>query len=239
MSIYRIAVCDDVDIERDILCTLLRQCDKQQVTFQFSSGEELLRSQENFDLIFLDIFMSGMTGMETAKALHERNSLTPIVFLTASPDFALESYEVHAFDYIVKPLQQKRLHEVWERFARQQKHKPGFLIIKDSVETTKLPYDQIEYLESCQHYVTIFLTNHTSLRTYGRLDDFEQQLNDARFLRCHKSYLINLSLTKAMGEDFLMYSGKQVPYRKREKKRLQSIFYNYMVAERSESVREN
>lgn len=231
MSVFRIAVCDDVALERELLCMLLQKYTDRQMISEFSSGEELLSSREQFDLVFLDIFMGGMTGMETAKCLLAKDPKMRIVFLTSSPNFALESYDVHAFDYILKPLQPKRLAAVLERFTDEYQPAERYLIINDSAETKKLSYDSIEFIESCQHYVTIHLTEEAPVRVYGKLDDFEQQLDDPRFLRCHKSFLINLSLTTAMGEDFLMKSGIHVTYRKREKKQLKEAFYSFAAKE--------
>lgn len=231
MSVRKIAVCDDVAIERDMLCMLLHKCDKKTIIYKFASGEALLSSRKAFDLVFLDIYMDGMTGMETAKMLQKRNSKTPIVFLTSSPDFAVESYEIHAFDYIVKPLRPERLKAVWERFLSQYRQSPKFLVLNCPGKTEKLPYEQIEFLESDCHYVTIHMADGAMLRINGRLDDFEQQLDDVRFLRCHKSYLINLNLAEAMDEDFIMHSGNHVAYRKREKKQLQKTFCDYMQKE--------
>lgn len=231
VPVRRIAVCDDVAMERDMLSMLLHKCDDRQMIYKFESGEALLCSEVNFDLVFLDIYMNGMTGMEAARILQRRKRKTPIVFLTSSADFAVESYEVHAFDYIVKPLRPERLKTVWERFNSQYRKKPRFLVINTCGKTEKLPYEQIEFLESDCHYVTVHMADGTALRVLGRLDDFEQQLNDARFLRCHKSFLINLSLTRAMEEDFLMHSGRQVAYRKRERKQLQKAFCDYMQKE--------
>ncbi len=231
MPVHRIAVCDDVPLERDVLCTLLHACDEKQRIYQFTSGEELLSSRESFDLVFLDIYMDGMTGMETARMLQKRNSNIPIVFLTSSPDFAVESYEVHAFDYIVKPLQPERLRAVWKRFVAQHRRSRRFLLLNNSAKIERLPYERIEYLESDRHYVTIHMADKTMLRIQGKLDQFEEQLNDMRFLRCHQSFLINLGLTQAMEDDFLMRSGARVAYRKRDKKQLQRIFCDYMRQE--------
>ncbi len=231
MSICRIAICDDVAIERDMLSVLLRECDENQMIYKFACGEDLLCSKESFDLVFLDILMDGMTGMETARVLQERNHKLPIIFLTSSSDFAVESYEVHAFDYIIKPLQKDRLKTVWERFLLQYRQSPKYFILNSSEKTVKLPHDQIEFLESDRHYVTIHMADGKMIRIQGRLDDLEKQLDDTRFLRCHKSFLINLSLTKAMGEDFLMNSGKCVAYRKRDKGQLKKIFCDFMLKE--------
>lgn len=227
MSAYKIAVCDDVAIERDMLCLLLQQYDKGLIIRDFSCGEDLLGSHDKFDLVFMDIYMNGMTGMQTAKHLKANDMKTPIVFLTSSTDFAVESYEINAFDYIVKPLQSERLKAVWKRFVAQHKDEPKYYILNNTTKTQKLPYEKIEFLESDCHYVSIHMADGTSFRVLGKLDDFERELNDARFLRCHKSYLINLDLTKALDEDFLMSSGELVPYRKRDKKNLQKLFSEY------------
>lgn len=234
MSVHKIAICDDVALEREMLYLLLNETAKEQRIYQFASGEELLASKQIFDLVFLDIYMSGMTGMETARRLQQKSSRTLIVFLTSSPDFAVESYEVHAFDYILKPLQPQRLAEIWERFISRPKQNNDFLILNSSAGTEKLPYEQIEYLESDRHYVTIHMADNSELRVQGRLDSFEQELDDSRFLRCHKSFLINLSLTQAMGDSFLMQSGKHVAYRKREKKLLQRLFCDYISDRQSQ-----
>lgn len=228
MSVFKIAVCDDVAIERDMLCELLHQYDEKQIIYNFSCGEELIRSPLTFDLVFLDIYMNGMTGMETAKLLKEKNQKTSIVFLTSSKDYAVESYEINAFDYIVKPLKSSRLKAVWERFQIHYISRPKYYILNASGITEKLPYEKIEFLESDCHYVTIHTVDAEVFRILGKLDDIEKELDDARFLRCHKSYLINLDYTVAMDEDFLMTSGEYVSYRKRDKKQLQKIFSEYI-----------
>lgn len=228
MSVCRIAVCDDVEMEREILCMLLRKFDNKSIVYKFSCGEDLLRSSADFDLIFLDIYMNGMTGMETAKILHKKNSKVPIVFLTSSSDYAVESYEVHAFDYILKPMGVERFKEVWDRFLLQHRKNQRYFVVNCIGKTERLPYEQIEYMESDCHYVTFHMTDGSSIRINGRLDDIEQQLEDSRFLRCHKSFLINLNLTESMEKDFIMRSGSRVAYRKREKKQIQQVFYDYI-----------
>lgn len=230
MSVCRVAVCDDVAIERDMLSLLLRKCKEKPVIYKFSCGEDFLRSHVAFDLVFLDIYMNGMTGMEVAKILHKRNGKIPIVFLTSSSDFAVESYEVHAFDYIVKPLSHQRLTAVWDRFLSHYRQNQRFFVLNSLGKTERLPYEQIEFVESDCHYVTFHLSDGASMRINGRLDDIEQQLDDSRFLRCHKSFLINLNLTESMDEDFIMRSGTHVAYRKREKKQIQQIFSEYIMS---------
>lgn len=229
MSVCKIAICDDIDIERDMLCMMLQSFGEEQIIHHFSCGEDLLASPVAFDLVFLDIYMNGMTGMEVAKVLKNNKSKALIVFLTSSPNFAVESYEVHAFDYIVKPLQPERLKTVWKRFLSLHRKRERFLLLNNSGKTEKIAYEQIEFLESDCHYVIIHMTDGTTVRILGKLDDFEQRIDDADFLRCHKSFLINMRFTESMDGDFIMRSGTHVSYRKREKKHLQKIFNDYAL----------
>lgn len=231
MSVCRVALCDDVAIERDMLSVVLHKFSENPVIYNFSCGEDLLKSHVGFDLVILDIYMDGMTGMETAKILHERNSKIPIVFLTSSSAHAVESYEIQAFDYIVKPLNPGRLKNVWDRFLTHRRQNQKFFVVNALGKTERLAYDRIEYAESDCHYVTFHMTDGSCVRINGRLDDIEHQLDDLRFLRCHKSFLINLDLTQAMDEDFIMRSGTHVAYRKREKKHIQQIFCDYIQME--------
>lgn len=228
MSVCRIAVCDDVYLERKILCELLQQLDSKQIIHDFSSGEDLLSSTQIYDLVFLDIYMNGITGMETAKKLKEKNPKSMIVFLTSSEEHAVESYEINAFDYIVKPLQIVRLSKVLERFRIYYHNLPKYYVLNTSGEAKRLPYGKIEFLESDCHYVIIHTVDGLVIKILGKLDNIEHELSDSRFLRCHKSYLVNLDYAKAMNDDFLMASGKLVPYRKREKKQLQNSFCEYL-----------
>ena len=113
IAVIRIAICDDLYNERNMIQSLLTsiQNEEQKLEFnitQYEEGEALLMDMEEnlseFDLVILDIYMDGINGMETARKIRENDINIPIVFLTASPDFALESYDVNAFGYLLKPV---------------------------------------------------------------------------------------------------------------------------------------
>ena len=122
----RIVLCDDVELERQILKELLtlyfEEMGEEISVIEYESGEALITDVEEglleADLLFLDIFMKNMNGMETARRLREMKRKGPIVFLTASPDFAIESYEVQASGYLLKPYDAEKIKELAARLLK-------------------------------------------------------------------------------------------------------------------------
>lgn len=117
----RIAVCDDIDRERQTVVQLLSEYMDQNNLYvpidTFSSGEDLLDSDiSRYSLVFMDIFLGGMNGMETAKTLMKKNKRMQIVFASTSIDFAAEAFTIEALHYIVKPIEKKQLYYVLDKF---------------------------------------------------------------------------------------------------------------------------
>ncbi len=226
-SSFRIAVCDDVALERDILHDMLQELSPNAHIVGFSSGEELLLSDMTFDLIFLDIFMGGLNGMETAKKLRERNCRAKIVFLTSSPDYAVESYEVLAFDYILKPIRPERLESVCKCVFKEEKPIKR-IVLRSADGVQEVSVDQLECIESSGHYLVFHLSDKRTIRIYGKLDDMEEKLSDPDFIRCHQSMLVNMHFIARMEDTFLMKSGLVVPYRKRGVKTIREQYEAFL-----------
>ena len=117
----KIAVCDDQEQDRqtvlNLLAAYLDQNNLYAVIDTFSSGEALLDADvSSYNLVFLDIFMAEMNGMETAKALMEKNNRLQIVFATTSLEFAAEAFEIEALHYIVKPVEKEQFYRVLDKF---------------------------------------------------------------------------------------------------------------------------
>ena len=235
----RIAICDDQAADRAALGELLWQVLSERCAtadiLEYQNGEMLLQSLETetvpADLIFLDIYMDGPDGMETAKCLRQDGNGTPIVFLTTSPDFAVDSYEVRAFDYILKPITAGRLAAVLSRFETEKPRHEKFLALKEQSSVQRLSYDAIEYVESVSPALLLHMSDGKEIRYYGKLNDMEQQLADERFLRCHQSFLVNLDLVERLEDDFLMRSGARVPFKQRDKKKLREVYFSYILKE--------
>lgn len=232
-----IGICDDSQRDRAALCALLgqipglRRAMDVQVT-EYACGEQLLLDAEDgrcdFDLLFLDIFMGGLSGMETARQLRALGVPTPLVFLTSSPDFALESYDVEAAGYLLKPPQPERLAALIDRLLSPAE-KPK-LAIKCAGRRQLCGYDEILCLESDNNVTHIHLLDGQTLTSRERLSVMEQALSDRRFLRCHQSYLVNMDYIQSAERDFTMEGGATVPIRAHSRKEMTDAYYQYFVA---------
>lgn len=229
---YQIAVCDDREDEAKALISCIRQyaseSKKEVRVLYYPSGEALLetfgKGKTEFALIFLDIFMDGINGIETAKDLRLYDRRVPIVFLTTSRDYAVESYEVNAAGYLLKPFQKHRVEEYLKRFLKESKR----LAVRSRYSYQYLDYDEIRYVESGGHMLEIHLEQET-ITTAGKLGELEEQLSDPRFLRCHQSYLVNMDYVHRVKEEFILRDGTRVPIRIKEKRRITESYYRYFV----------
>ena len=122
----RIAVCDDNKADRQKLIEALRSAVGNVSVNEFEDGNELLCSHAHlpYDLIFLDILMPRISGMDTAERLRKTDTHTPIVFVSSSEEFGVQSYRVLAFDYLLKPVDPKELKRCMTRLCDQLHHLP-------------------------------------------------------------------------------------------------------------------
>lgn len=120
----RIAVCEDNEIERTLLLEMIRALAREKelkIELEgFSSGEELIAKfmQQRYDILFLDILMKQLDGIETGKAIRRMDAKTEIIYCTSSSDFAIEAYEVHARGYLLKPYKPDKIGEIIEKYVK-------------------------------------------------------------------------------------------------------------------------
>jgi len=208
--VLKIAICDDTSADRQRLISLVKAENYYCECTSYESGEMLLWDYESgarFDIIFLDIFMEGMTGVEVAKRIRSTDYNTLLIFVSSSNDFYRESYDLYAFNYLIKPLAEDKINEVLCRAVdhlNKDTDQVVHISFRGSLHTVRC--SQILYLSSEQHSVNFCLKNGEILKSYGKLDDFVCQLPAESFMRCHQSYIVNLSYVTAMtmGE-FTMY----------------------------------
>lgn len=197
----RIAVCDDEKNIRDYLSELIgRYAQKAQVD-AFSSGEALLAAQVRYDIIFLDIKMEGMNGMETARMLRREQSSAEIVFVTGLEEYVFQAFDVEACQYLVKPVPKARLLQVLEnalekcRKKRQLSHnnaerEGNYILVKTGNISRKIGEDDIYYAEVFNRKVVLH-TAREEIEYYARLSDLEKNLG-SHFFRCHRACLVHL-----------------------------------------------
>ena len=193
----QIAICDDeMNIRELISDKVLKQFPEAEVDF-YSSGDELLLADKLIDILFLDIQMSGKNGMETARDLRKKNKNTIIIFVTATEEYVFQAFDVGAFHYIVKPIEDKKFTDVLCRavdelntqemytHAPEERH----LMINNGGVHIKVTIDDIVYAEVFNRKVVIHKLNET-IEYYGKMSDLESVVGD-NFFRSHRAYLIN------------------------------------------------
>ena len=229
----RIVICDDVEIERtlmkEILTEYFDEIHKEVSIIEYDSGEGLIADVEEgyleMELLFLDIYMKKLNGMETARKLREIQCNVPIVFLTASPDYAIESYEVQASGYLLKPFSEEKLKTLINRILKTDMKRR--VAIK-SKRQYRYPYtDEIMYIESDRHNVTLHLADGSEIVTVDKLGELEKRINENRFLHCHQSYLVNMDYVTDVREDFVLSNGEIIPVRVRGRKEMADAYYSY------------
>ncbi|QNM05325.1 LytR/AlgR family response regulator transcription factor [Qiania dongpingensis] len=234
-----IAVCDDIEEERSALRCFLNSYFVQNpypyTITEYATGESLcddISEGSRFDLIFLDIFMSGMSGIETARQLREYDRQAAVIFLTTTPDFALESYDVRAYGYLVKPLKAQKAEWLLDCYLREEYGgRQKTLMVREGSRGVRIPYREIEYIESNRNLLLVHLENEEVHRVYAKLDDVEQELASHGFLRCHQSFLINMERVQAALDDFVMESGTRVPIRQRGAKAIRDNYFEYILSQ--------
>lgn len=211
-----IAVCDDEPfMAADVAAHLSEYMEKAKLAYQintFSNGDALLKSDKQFDMLLLDIQMDKPNGMETARLLRERGCRGLLIFITVLKESVFDSFEVQAFDYLVKPLDKLRFHRTLGRALKSLGQQEGKnLVIQRGTACRIVPFSEIVYSEVYGRKIYLHLLNGETVDYYNRLDELEKCL-DSRFFRCHRSYLVNLDYVNGHSKGAIMLSdGEKIP----------------------------
>ncbi|SHG14245.1 LytR/AlgR family response regulator transcription factor [Pedobacter caeni] len=184
------------------------------------------------ELLFLDIEMPGMTGMELAQSLGQKRPL--IIFTTSNRDYAAEAFDLDVIDFIIKPVTPVRFLQSMERVREFVKNKgpltdhkeKDFIFIRDSNTVRRLKLDQILYMEAQGDYVKIY-TQEQAYQIHSTLKSVEDKLPSSIFLRVHRSFIINVSKIDTLEGGTLIINKSLVPvsdaYRAALNKRMQIL----------------
>jgi len=246
----RIAICDDEEFYRaqvlKILTSYSSQHQEKELSFTtFSHGEDLIeaaRKVGGFDLYILDIMMPQINGIQLGMQLREEGYEGKIIYLTSSEDFAIDSYRVKAFNYILKPFNKNAffasLTEAIESISTQPEKS---LIVKTKESTIKLNFDNIMYAELCRRIIIYHLTSGSLVESIMIRTSFseamQELLKDNRFVLCGTSKVINLQHITAIETDALIFKNKEQVYASKKACRdTRLIWQDYCLSKESNSL---
>ena len=226
----KIAICDDSKLDRQLLKVVIQTYfennEEEFKIFEYELGDNLLDDIE-VELLFLDIIMN---GMKIARKLRDIQFKAPIIFLTAHADYAVESYEVYAAGYLLKPYDTNKLTLLLDEVLQRSVQKR--IAVKVKKQHRYLEINDIMYVEIDKHVSNIHLKDSRVIQTTEKLSELKKTINSKRFIRCHQSYLVNMDYIKDAKTDFILSNDIRIPIRVRGRKEIIERYHKYYSSER-------
>ena len=227
----RIAICDDEKAQRLLLKKYLEEWAVQNKaileTELFVSGENFLFSWEDnrdYDLLVFDIEMGQMSGMELAAAIREKDDGIPILFVTGYDKYMLQGFEVAALHYLLKPVNKDKLFEVLDKLKIKRKQEDKLFFQTEKGPVSLLP-SRIWYIEARAHQCILY-TEDEEYTLRSSISEVAGQLNGRReFVRCHRSYLVNLHHVSAIVKpEVILDDKRRLPVSRSAEKEVNRLF---------------
>lgn len=230
---YKIAICEDELLQKTYMNNLLKKIAKENnVDFDirlFATGEQLLEAgYDEYDMIILDIEMGQINGIEVAKRIRQTNKEVKIIFVTGVEKLWPEGYNVNAYRYIVKPVEEqsfsKAIVELLETMDRPQQ----YIMLKNEGTLERIAISNIKYLAIQDRKVELYIRGR-SITTNIPMQEWEEMLGGHGFASPHKSYLVNLQYVSRLNKESLqLTTGEEVYVSKRKYKTFKEEFMVYV-----------
>lgn len=231
----KVAIIDDWSSDRKELSLMISDCLTEYGLFishldTFESGDAFLSGFEKgtYSLIFLDIFMEGINGIETARQIREKDLDVKLIFITSSNDYASESYSVRADYYLLKPCSHSDLMKAIGKLKLYESEKARILSLPDG---QRIRPASISYTAYSGHYVMIYLVSKEQLRVRCTQRAWEQQLlTIPGFVRCTKGMIVNLDEVERLESTlFVMKGGAHVPISRRNYSDVKQLYSDFLI----------
>lgn len=234
----KIAVIDDIrtDIEltsKYMHTYFVKHCINMPFVIDtFQSGEEFLKvfKRDSYDLVFLDYYMGGLSGLDTAFAIRQQDRSIKIIFTTASRDYAIDSYKVQASGYLVKPISYENFSEIMSLIDFKKIKEQFFIQITSGYHTVKIPLSDIIYCDISGHYVQIHTMNLGIQRSRMTFDMLKTKLMPyPEFLLCYRGCIINMNHIDHISDlIFFLDNGERIPLCKKQHKEILKNYSEYL-----------
>lgn len=228
----RILICDDSLEDAEVLSSMLSSylCGQPEELIIYTSGEDLLEGEKDqeFTLLFLDIYLKEMDGIRVARELRRRGKKGAVILTSCSSAFGPQSYEVGAAWYLTKPFSYEDLARVLDRgFGCLQEEEPYLKLLKNGAELS-IPADSIDYIETEGRQVAVHMGPET-IKVYDSLERLYKLLGEEKFIRPHRSYILHMDFIDCMKEgQFCLRNGERVSINRRNRKKIREIYQNHL-----------
>lgn len=239
----KIAICDDNISELSNIVSIIGdyqglQSNNGRIKFTaFHSAVDLIaaiESGQQYNLILLDILMPFMTGMDAAKEIRQFNQDVKIIFMTSSPEFAVDSYSVDAYYYALKPIWKEKLFILLDKVISEMEIQLGAsLLIKSKTGLTRIYINRLEFAEVIGRTIHYHLTDGSVIEAVGSMLELEKELlSNSCFIKAHRSYIINMEHINTLSQrEIKMQSLALVPLAKANYSTLKSAYIAFAFEE--------
>ena len=244
----KVAACDDERMSLLELDRYLKQYSKEYnceiECDMFTNPLELVAQVEkgnDYDVIFLDIFMQGINGIQCAKDIRTYNDYVKIIFLTCSNDFAVESYTVKAYYYLLKPIKKENLFLLLKQLVNELTvTKEDILLVKCKTGVVKIFLSKLEYCEMLNRKVVLHMADGKEYECSMGISDLEQKLKlFGMFLRVHRSFLVNMDYIQTLTvQNIIMTSDVKIPVPRGKYMQIKQLYMEYMFHSANSIVRD-
>lgn len=206
----KIAICDDEQIFRDQIKKCISRTGIDYSTDEFLCGEDLLGSTEKYDIVFLDIDMPGISGIQTAEKLRELGTESEIIFLTSHVEFVYEAFKVRAFRFLKKPVDPETFSEAFLNAVKNcEKEK---IVIEYKGAVTELNVENIAYIEASGEGTFVYDNKGSYTQSPVSMKEWTERLKDKYFFRIHKTYLISMNYVASYEKNTVQLIGFKDPF---------------------------
>lgn len=229
----KIIICDDELFARQQIKEAIQKYPSHYPLeiYEFDSGEKMLGElkEQHIDMIFLDIEMDKIDGIDTAKLIRINDRKAIIIFVSSHQERVFDSFDCEAFHFITKPFTQEKFNDVFTKAIEKYQFLNKNLIIKWKNESISLPIERIKFFESYRKHV-IFHTYDGEYETIANLSDIVNELACYGFVQTHQGYVVNMNLIRRFdGLDIILIDGSKVPMSQRKKAMVISEYAKYVA----------
>lgn len=231
----KICICDDDRKIHDVLKNEISEygsgLSELEITSFFSAEDLIENYKENisFDIIFLDIEMSGLNGIEAAKEIRKFDLKAIIIFISSHPNYVFESFEVEALHFIVKPISETEFKNVLSRAISKYTSMNSTLSLKWQNEIYNIKIASIIYIEAYKRHVTVY-TENEKFEAVGKLSDMFKILEPHGFIRTHQGFLVNMDFIKRFDvSDVVLFNNQKVMLSVRKRSESMQKFNDYLI----------
>ena len=227
-----VAICDNISGEALLLEEYICEFVPHAVITKYSSGKELLEAIDedtfSYELVFLKVELQDEDGIEMARRIREYNSRVVLVFMAESEEYYRQAFDLFVYQYLLCPLNKVKVREIFERLGKLEKDSEKIIYFKYRSQIFTIKQNEVAYISSSLHTVNFHLVNGESVHCRGKLCDFQEQLANSTFLRCHQSFYVNMKEIMGMKADSFVLKDTVVPISRTYMKASQKAYREYL-----------